>query len=268
MIELAPTHKVGLQLDRPVMPASGFFGYGRPAGKLIDAAAFGAIVTGPVTLRPVQGAAPPRLAETGGGFVLETGGQNPGVRHVIRHFASFWQRLGVPVIAHLPATPPEDLARTARALESAGGVAAFELGLPEACNEASIGRWLDAIHQASELPVLTKLPWQRAASLAQIALQAGSDALVVATPPRAAGVIAPGVGVALDGHYFGHGLHALTLSVLGRVAEFCDRPLIASGGIHTLAEARAFLEAGAVAIQLDSLLFVDPGAALRLIEAL
>jgi dihydroorotate dehydrogenase len=45
------------------------------------------------------------------------------------------------------------------------------------------------------------------------------------------------------------------------VAESVDLPLVAVGGIHMAADAEAFLRAGAGAVQLDSLLFVDPAAA-------
>ena len=62
MIELAPQNKTGLALANPLMVAAGFAGYGEPGSKWVDLAQFGAVVTGPITLRPQRGPAPPRPA--------------------------------------------------------------------------------------------------------------------------------------------------------------------------------------------------------------
>jgi dihydroorotate dehydrogenase len=112
------------------MIASGFAGYGPAYQRLLDLSAFGAIVTNPITLRPRPGPAQPRLVETPGGFILNTGEQNPGVKKVIQQAQKSWAALPTAIIAHLPADDPDDLLRTAREVfEVIGrGVVRIEIG--------------------------------------------------------------------------------------------------------------------------------------------
>ena len=58
-IELAPNHKTGLTLTKPVMPAAGCFGLGTEYAKLVEVETLGAIVVGPVTAGKRRGAKPP-----------------------------------------------------------------------------------------------------------------------------------------------------------------------------------------------------------------
>jgi dihydroorotate dehydrogenase len=57
---------------------------------------------------------------------------------------------------------------------------------------------------------------------------------------------------------YGPALHSLALYDLQRLKSWLDLPIVAAGGIHSLADAETFLAAGATAIQLDSLLFIEP----------
>jgi dihydroorotate dehydrogenase (NAD+) catalytic subunit len=265
MIELAPGHKVGLLLPNPLMTAAGCFGYGPEYTGLVDISRLGAIVTNPVTLRPRRGASQPRLAETPGGFVLNTGNQNPGVRRVIQRYAGVWKRLGVPVIVHLAPDDPGALARTARALETTGVVAGLEVGLPEDVSPADAAGLVAAAHE-SELPLLVKLPLARAAETAVACVEAGADALVVGAPPVGAAIHPSGQVV--TGPLYGPSLHPLALHALLAVRPLVDVPLVGCGGVHTVEDVRAFFGVGAAAVQVDSAVFADPSVLGRLAEAL
>ncbi|MCB0192270.1 MAG: dihydroorotate dehydrogenase [Anaerolineae bacterium] len=268
MIELAPYHKTGLNLASPVLIASGFGGYGPNYQRLIDLSVFGALVTLPITLRPERGTLQPRLGETTAGFVLDTGLQNPGVRKVISTYRRIWPRLGTPVIAHLPADQPDDLTRTARALagiQTPQGdpiLAAIELGLPLDAAPDDVAPWLDAVRAGCELPILVKLPLGGHRALAESAVQAQADALVLGTPPLAT-ALSPIDRQSVHGHLFGAALHSLVHHDLHRFKGI-DLPLIAAGGIHSLADARVLLTSGAAAVQIDSLLLRDPQAAYQI----
>lgn len=263
MIELAPNHKIGLSLTNPVMIASGCGGYGQVSQAWLDLSAFGAIVTNPITLRPRRGPNQPRVAETPGGFILRSGEQNPGVKKVIQQYQSLWTHLGVPIIAHLPADEPDDLRRTARALsglETPQGqtvIAAIELGVPPAAKAQDVTRWIAVIQEVSLLPLLVKLPLDTPVELAAAAVQAYADALVIGAPPLGAAPL-PGEEGLITGHLYGPVLFNLALRQLQYIKRWVDVPVIAAGGIHTAAEAQLFLQAGAAAVQLDSLLFIEP----------
>jgi len=261
MIDLAPQHKIGLTLANPIMIGCGFAGYGKAYQPLLDLSVFGAIVTNPITLRPEHGTAPPRVAETPGGFILNNGAQNPGVRKIIQQNQNFWARLTVPLIAHLPAEDPADLERTARALanittpQGHAIVAAIELGLPADALPFEVTAWLKAIHTDCPLPVLVKLPLGAPPEVVEAAAVTAS-ALVIATPPLGTAVSA--TGELVTGYLYGSALLSLVLHDLHLIRQMVNLPLIAAGGIHTMADVQMFLAHGATAVQLDSLLFVDP----------
>lgn len=265
MIDLAPGHKIGLPLANPLMTAAGCFGYGPEYARLVDVSRLGAIVTNPVTLRPRRGPPQPRLAETPGGFILNTGAQNPGVRRVIQRYAGAWKRIGVPVIVHLAPDDPNDLSRTARALASTEAVAGLEVGVPDDASADEAGELVAAASE-SELPLLAKLPMARATQLVAACLKAGTDALVIGSPP--AGAVMHPSGQVVNGRLYGPSLHALTLRALLDVGPLVDVPLVGCGGVHGIEGARAFLGAGAVAFQVDSAIFADPSVLIRLVEKL
>jgi len=261
MIDLAPQHKIGLPLNNPVMIAAGFGGYGDAYKNVIELAAFGAVVTQPITLRPRRGAPQPRVVEIERGLIFNTGLQNAGVKKVLQRYRKIWSRLDVPVIAHLPADEPDDLMRTARALSGATTpqgdplLAAFELGVPHAAHPQDVEDWLRAVQDGSELPILAKLPITAPPDIAAAAA-AYTDALVVGLPPLAA-AFDPATQQFINGLLFGPALHSLTLFQLQKLTEL-HLPLIAVGGLHTTTDAQQSFDAGANAVQIDSLMFVDP----------
>ncbi len=271
MIELAPNHKVGLNLASPVMIASGCCGFGQAYERLMDMSVFGALVTQSVTLRPQRGRPQPRLAETRAGFILGVGDQNPGVKQVLNRYGQRWLRSDVPIIAHLPADEPDNLMRTARALSNAltrrgqSALAGIELGLPHAALLQDIEDWIRAVREGSEVPLLVKLPLGVSLDLAEAVASSYADALVVGMPPLGTAML-PGQDKVVTGLLYGPALHSLAMRDLQTLTDL-DLPLVAAGGIHTLADAQAFLEMGAAAVQLDSLLFVDPRSAYDIAKA-
>ena len=267
MIELAPRHKTGLVLKSPVMPAGGFFGYGAPVYHgLLSADQFGALVTGPITLRPQPHQAPPQVVETSGGILINTLPTNPGVRKVINLYSKYWRRSGRPVIAQLPADLPEDLARTAGALAGLETIAAFELILPPEANPNDLPIWIDTLMTRSELPILLKLPFAEPLPFAEAAVEAGVDALVLSSPPLGLGVEAD--STPFRGHYYGAGILPQLLPRLTNMHQrFPETPLIACGGIHTPVDVRSCLQLGAAAVQLDTVIFTNPLQTQRILAA-
>jgi len=264
MIELAPNHKFGLPIATPVMPAAGFWRYGgNPYVPIIDAARFGALVTNPITLRPRR-YAPPHFAEVPGGVIFHHPAGNFGVKKIIRANVKFWRNSPVPVIAHLPADDPADMFRTARALDSTGGITAFEIGFSPDHSAADVRACISAVMDASELPVLAKIPLT-AQNMAKAALAAGADALTLTATPVAGFFGAD--GSTISGEYFGLGIAAPAVPpIIATRKLFPDTPLVVSGGIHTPADAQSYLRAGATAVQLDTVIFTNPIQVQQILE--
>ena len=270
-IELAPHHKIGLVVDNPVLLAGGVIGYGEAVHRGVDLSRLGGVVVGPITRQSQRGRLPPRLAETVGGFVLETGGQNRGVSAAVKKFARLWPRLGCPVIAQIADAQPEDARVTAARLQDTEALAGLELSLPRDATPEQLRSLVQAVRRGSDLPLWVKLPLDRAAELASAAEEAGADGLVIGQPPRGAalGWEPGGGGQLVEGNVHGPLAFAAMLRALTRVAAL-ELPLvlIACGGIHTEAQARQALAAGAVALQVDSAAWVEPELPLRLAQAL
>lgn len=265
MIELAPLHKSGLPVTSPILLAGGSAGFGEAIHPGIDTTRLGGIVVGPITRRNIRGSEPPRLAETSGGFVLQTGLQNRGVTAVLKNFARLWPRLGCPIIAQIADGSPEEAAGTARRLALVDGLLGLELRLAPDAVPGDVRPLLRAVRRAADLPVWLKLPLAGAALFAQAGADAGADALVIGSPPP--GAAQHSSGSLVRGDLFGPAAFAPMLAALCAVAEMgLERPLIACGGIHTPAQARQALAAGAAALQLDSLLWLEPDAVRRIGE--
>ncbi|MBN1202936.1 MAG: hypothetical protein JXJ20_13890 [Anaerolineae bacterium] len=258
MIELTHTGKNPLVIENPVMPAAGIFGYdGSAYHDLIDQAKLGAIVTNPVTWKPRHVARGPRVVPLPSGVLVHTGLPNPGLRRVVKTYAKCWARCPVPVIVHVAATTPDDVARCADVLDRCESVAGIELGLHDQASHRDIQLILQAAADNTQLPLLVRLPLFNAVFLAEAAQDAGAGALVVAAPPRGT-TRDPDSGQLVGGRLYGPWLMAQTLRAVGQVAQVARVPVIGSGGIHSPDDARDFLEAGAVAVQIDTLAWTQP----------
>ncbi|MBN1246713.1 MAG: hypothetical protein JXC32_03605 [Anaerolineae bacterium] len=291
MIELAPKHKYGCPIAVPVMPATGAFGFGEAYHDLVELSKLGAVVTNPVSFRPRRAASGHRIGVRGDHFVVHTGWPNPGLRRLVRQFGPSWARLPVPVIVHLLATRPAEIARAVAHLSGVQNVRGIELGFIEDIKPQAACTLLSAAVEEGDLPVIVKIPFGRVDDLATRLVAAGADAVTLTAPPRAVlplpsgehengvapdvigvapdviGVAPDVIGVAPDvvgvarfirGRLYGPALFPLLLHTLSRWAGKLSVPVIACGGIASVADALACLTLGATAVQIDALLWRDP----------
>ncbi len=282
MIDLAPGHKLGLLTSSPVLLAAGMIGSGEAVAPGLDPSRLGGVVIGPLQRHPSAGAAPPRLAEAAGSFVLEPGMQNRGVTATIKRHARLWPRLGCPIIVQLADTETHYLAAVAERLVDVAEISAFELLIPPNIDgERPAAQWIErtlrTLTDSSDLPIWVKLPLDRATKMAPVAVAAGAVALVVGQPPigtlpyrtQAKGVTSTTPTTFVRGALYGPTLFPLMLTALIDVAKLkLPTALIACGGIHTVAQAQQALAAGASALQLDSAVWVEPGLPQRIAQAL
>jgi dihydroorotate dehydrogenase len=238
------------------MPAAGVFGYGEAYRDLVEYERLGAVVTHPVSLRSRRAAHGPRFAAHGEQLLVHTGLPNAGLKRVLREQSALWARLPVPVILHLLATTPDEVARASERLVGARNVLGIELGLDDGTPAGEALALLDAA-RAGGLPVVVRLPFDGVERLALPLADAGADALTLTAPPRARLPLA-GSEELLQGRLYGRALLPLLLHRLATWAPHLSVPLIAAGGIATPEEARACLDLGATALQIDALLWQNP----------
>jgi dihydroorotate dehydrogenase (NAD+) catalytic subunit len=253
LIDLAT--KFDLTITPPIMNAAGFLGFAPYAHNRVDLGFLGAFVTNPVSLEPRTPAAGTRFVTFSGGFLIHSGHPNPGLRVVIKRYAARWKRSPLPTWIHLLVQDPQEAAAMVARLEPLEGVAGFELGLPPGIDAAAA----QALIQASrgERPLVVKIPVERAAELAALAQTAGADAVSLAARR---GVLPDAEGRLVQGRLYGPALFPEALLAV-KTAAACGLPVIAGGGIYAGWQAQAALECGAVAVQLDGVLWKGGWAA-------
>ena len=157
----------GLELENPIMVASGTFGYGVEYGDVVEVDRLGAICCKGTTLKSRIGNPTPRVTETPGGMLNSIGLQNPGVDAVLEKYAALWARWRVPVIVNVAGESVSDYVAVAKRLESVPGVAGIELniscpnvgkgGLQFAIDAGAAAEVTAAVRRATDLPLLVKL---------------------------------------------------------------------------------------------------------------
>src|SRR4030081_274725 len=267
----------GLRLRSPIMVASGTFGYGFAAPQ-VDRAALGAIVSKGTTLQAREGNAPIRIAETPSGMLNAIGLQHPGVDYVARVYAPRWATWEVPVIVNVAGDSVDEYVAVASRLSGVAGVAGLELNISCPNVESGLQFGVDpkmaaevtrAVRAVTELPLIVKLT-PNVTDIVAIAMaveDAGADAL---------SAINTFVGMAIDvrrrrpvisrgsGGLSGPAIKPLALHAVWQVAGEVHIPVIGVGGIMTTGDALEFLLAGAAAVQLGTVNYVRPQAAIEI----
>ncbi len=254
--------KTQLILENPVMPAAGTFGYGNLYHDMVNLKKIGAVVTNPVTYHSRKPANGVRVVPLDSGVLVHTGLPNTGVSKVIKRWRDVWRLLPVPTILHLAATSPDDVTKSMEFIETADTISAVELGLEEDLPPDEAERLTSAAVRNTEKPVLVRLPLASAYEIAEAVADAGAGALVVGAPPRGT-ARDPISGKLITGRVYSPVVKTLSLQLVQRLAgRMKDIPIVGAGGIHTQQDARDFITAGAVAVQVDSVMWVLP----RMIE--
>jgi len=240
-------------LDPVVTNTAGTLGFSDEALHHVDLSSLGAFITNPISLDPRSVARPPRMLTFPGGFLIHTGHPNPGFHATLRKHEGSWEDLPCPVIVHLLGQSPSDITRMVEKLEEVEVIASIELGL-EATDPDTVAD-LTTAAVMGELPVIVQVPLNCSEEIILSIVHAGANALSLG-PPRGS-LPGPG-GEIVSGRFLGPALFPLTLNTVSRLREILDLPIFASGGISNQEQIKALLEAGAQAIQLDSVLWTEP----------
>lgn len=255
-ILIGAPRKRELALKSPLLVAAGALGIAPSRAEFPALAYVGAVVTPPLTWAPIRAAGRPRLARTTAGYLLHTGRRNPGLQRAVHRYARAWDHLEIPVVAALYARHAADLGELAASASECECLQAVELHLPHAISPDEAYEGVRLAVSESAVPCLVRTPFESAVEIARAATEAGADALVVAAPPM-------GRALTGDGAWAYAPLHSPALAPLFTerihgVRAVSGLPIIARGGVAGTADVLAHLAAGAVAVQLDSILIVQP----------
>ena len=282
-VQLAPNHPRGLLLGNPVMPASGTFGYGTEYAELVDIQRLGAIVCKGTTLEPKDGNPQPRLRETPSGLLNSIGLQNIGVEAMIKEKSPMWASWKVPVIVNIAGESVEDYARVASRLDGVTGVSGLKLNIvcpnmkaggmefgkdPEAAAVVT-----KAVRAATSLPIIVKLT-PNVTDIVEVALavsEAGANAICLINTLRGMAIDTAARKPALGNVYgglSGPAIKPVALSMVYQTAKETRVPIVGCGGISSAEDALEFIMAGASAVEVGTIQFVNPRALIDILEGI
>ncbi|WKZ36052.1 MAG: hypothetical protein QY332_20800 [Anaerolineales bacterium] len=247
--------KRDLYFSKPLINAAGSLGFAPDQRNGIALDSFGAFVTNPISLRPRLPAARPALIQFPGGFLLNNGLPNPGLRGVLKKYSTKWNRADLPIIVHLMADRPEETQNMVRDLETVENVMAVQLGFaPLLSNDIIL---LNLEMCLGEIPLIFALPHEQVLTLGPRLVQHGADAISLASPR---GALYDTDGGLISGRLYGPSLFPRALDVV-RSAAMIGIPIIGAGGVWTDMDAEFMLKAGAVAVETDVRLWIPKDAA-------
>jgi dihydroorotate dehydrogenase (NAD+) catalytic subunit len=273
----------GLVLPNPVGLASGTAGYGFELRQLIDLDRLGALFTKGTTLHPREGNPPPRVAEVRGGMLNAIGLHNPGVDHVASTFAPEFSRWSIPVVVNVAGGSVDDYLECLDRLERAEGFAGYELniscpnianGLDFGRDPAAAGRLVAAARARTGRHLMVKLSPNVTdiAAVARAVEEAGADSVSAVNTYVGMkihrGIRAPVLPGRGTGGLSGPVIKPLALAAVAQVRQAVRIPVVGVGGIADAGDALEFLIAGADAVQVGTATFVNPAAALAVLDGL
>jgi len=241
--------KYDLEISPPLMNAAGSLGFVPESSGPVDLAQFGAFITNPISFQKRTPASRRTCQPYPGGYLLHSGYPNPGLRAAIRRYAARWARSPIPIIVHLLAENIEGVSRMVPLLEELEGVMGIELGLPPAVDLQSAQELVQAA--LGELPLIVRLPVEKAGMYAQSLANSQITAISLG-PPR--GALYDSQGQSVRGRLYGPSVFPQTLASV-QEAISADVPVIAAGGVYKQRQVEALMEAGAIAVQLDAVLW-------------
>jgi dihydroorotate dehydrogenase (NAD+) catalytic subunit len=277
------TSLCGIALRNPVLAASGTFGYGVEFERLVDLDALGGLVVKGLSREPMEGNPPPRIWEAQAGMLNSIGLQNIGVRAFVSEKLPQLARFRTAVIANVFGYATEDYVEVVRVLESAEGLAAYELnvscpntrhgGIYFSSDPALLGEVVEAVKRVARRPVIVKLSPNVAAiePLARAAEASGADAISLVNTFVALALDArtrrPRLGAGFGG-LSGPAIKPIALRLVYQAAQAVKIPVIGLGGIASGEDAAEFLVAGASAVEVGTATFWDPGSPVRVAREL
>jgi dihydroorotate dehydrogenase (NAD+) catalytic subunit len=274
----------GIELENPVLAASGTFGYGVEFEDIVSLEKIGGFVTKGISREPMAGNQAPRIIETAAGMMNAIGLQNIGVEAFLeKKLPALRKDPKCAVIGNVVVTHVRDYVDGIQRLNDAEGIAAYELnascpntdhgGMTFGTDPIALDELVARAKKVAARPLIVKLSPNVTSipAMAKCAESAGADAIslvntfvalsidVETRRPRIANVTAGLSGPAIK---------PIAVRMVWEAARSVGIPVLGLGGITTPEDAVEFLLAGATAVQVGTASFADPRAVERIAKGL
>jgi len=272
-----------LTLPNPLIAASGCFGYGVEYADIVDLSSLGGVAVKGLFLAEREGHAPPRIVETPSGMLNAIGLQGIGVhRFIAERLPELRERRAI-VVVNICGTTLDEYVEVARILSDAEGVHALELniscpnikegGITFGCSLPGTHNVVSAVRKVTTLPVIPKLTPNvtDVASFAKAAEDAGADAI---------SLVNTFLAMAIDVHtrrpkltnivggLSGPAIRPIAVRMVYECRRVVKIPIVGMGGIATSDDVLEFMIAGANAVQVGTMNFVDPFIWTKLLDGI
>ena len=278
------TELCGIELDNPIIPASGTFGFGYEFAELYDINVLGSLSFKGTTLDARFGNPTPRIAECASGMLNAVGLQNPGVDKVIsEELPKLYRVFDKPVMANVSGFSEHEYVETVRRLDSEDRIGWFEINIscpnvhgggmsfgtsPEAAEGIT-----KAVRKVTNKPLIIKLSPNVTdiVSIAKACEAGGADGV---------SLINTLLGMRIDlkkrkpiianktGGFSGPAIKPVAVRMVYQVYDAVKIPIVGMGGIATAEDVIEMMLAGAAAVEVGAENLVNPYACRDIIEAL
>ena len=274
----------GVELDNPVIPASGCFGYGYGMSEFYDIDILGSISFKGTTREPRYGNPLPRVAECRSGMINAVGLQNPGIDAVIREeLPKMREKFHKPIIANISGFSIDEYVECCQKIDKEEQVAIIELnvscpnvhggGMSFGTSPDSVAEVVRAVKRVVTKPLYVKLTPNVTdiVAIAKAAEEAGADGICL---------INTMLGMRIDtrtrrpiiankmGGFSGAAVFPVAVRMVYQVAKACGIPVIGCGGVETASDVIEMMMAGASAVEVGAANLRNPYACKEIIEAL
>ncbi len=272
----------GVELKNPVMTGSGTFGSGMEYGEFVDLNRLGAVVTKGVANVPWPGNPTPRVAEVYGGMLNAIGLQNPGIEVFCERDIPFLKQYDTKIIVNVCGKSVEDYLEVVDRL-SHEDIAMMEINVscPNVKEGAiAFGQKADALYNiTSEIkkhakqPIIMKLSPNVTdiTEMAKAAEAAGADAISLINTLTGMKIDIHKRKFALankTGGMSGPAIKPVAVRMVYQASHAVKIPVIGMGGIATAEDAIEFILAGATAVSVGAMNFVNPYTTIEVIEGI
>lgn len=274
----------GLELDNPIIPASGTFGFGYEFAELYDINILGSFSFKGTTKEPRFGNPTPRIAECPMGMINSVGLQNPGIDKVIsEELPKLKKCFNKKVIANISGFSVDEYSYCAERIDKEEQVGIIEInvscpnvhngGMAFGTSAENVAKVTKAVKEVTTKPVYIKLSPNVTdiVSIAKACEENGADGI---------SMINTLLGMRIDlktqkpviankmGGFSGTAILPVALRMVYQVYEAVNIPIIGMGGVSTAEDVIEMMLAGATAVQVGAANLVEPFACKNIIENL
>ena len=274
----------GIEIDNPVIPASGTFGYGQEFSELYDINCLGTFSFKGTTSEPRFGNPTPRIAECTAGMINAVGLQNPGVDAVLtKELPEMKKFFHKPVMANVCGFSLEEYAHVCSVLDSADQIGWFEInvscpnvhggGMSFGTSATAAAEVVKAVKKVTTKPIIIKLSPNVTdiVSIAKACVAEGADGI---------SMINTMLGMRIDlrtkkpiiankmGGFSGPAIKPVALRMIYQVYEAIKIPIVGMGGVMNAEDVIEMMLAGATAVEVGTANLIDPFVCKKIVEDL